>query len=98
MNMDLTVTTEKKKYHLHCVLVPEKEIEIDAKHHYNFVAVKVDDKISIVSKNEEEIIKPIKVNTVSASINENDELQNDEVQADTIDDETGSTIQNNIEK
>ena len=53
MNLDLNVTSENKKkiFYLHCLLIPKKEIDIDKKHHLDFVAVTVsnDDKINYSS-------------------------------------------------
>src|SRR5271156_6732927 len=96
MNMDLTVSSEKSKklFYLYCILVPEKEINIDDKHIFNFKAVKVN----------EEVISPIKANIVSSineevkSNNENEELnsnnENEEVKNNNDNEEVNSNNEN----
>ena len=75
MNMDLAVSSEKSKklFYLYCILVPEKEINIDDKHIFNFKAVKVDNK----NNEEEEIIKPTISRQLNSQKNENEISHND---------------------
>jgi hypothetical protein len=46
MNMELNVAVGKRKtFYLNCLLVPEKEINIDSKHNFTFRAVPISDGI-----------------------------------------------------